>query len=130
MFIPPFHAEYIDFEIIIYPYSLVLTTRLLILKYSPFIIKPTPSSGLDQLTQEYNLSHLDYILIEKYVTMKQEGRDALASFILGLSATLSESDKDFETEAAPGELYGNMPDNPTELEKQFPPIKNPNKKTG
>ncbi len=76
------------------------------------------NSELDALSERYNLSHGDFVLIEKFVNMKAESRDAIVDFIIQAADALSD------------ESYKDVPSTPEELESKFAPIEKPNEDVG
>lgn len=55
------------------------------------MFNPTPRTELDALADKYNLSHDAYVLIEKFVTLKEDQRNVIINFIREAAASLSES---------------------------------------
>lgn len=53
------------------------------------MFKASPTDVLDALAQEYNLTHGDYVLIEKFVNMKSDKRAAVIDYILQVAAALT-----------------------------------------
>lgn len=76
------------------------------------------NSELEALTEKYNLSVADVILIEKYIGLKPGVREAVLKFMTDVVASLQEPD------------YSDIPDSPEELEQKFPPLKDENKEGG
>lgn len=76
------------------------------------------NSELEALTEKYNLSVADVILIEKYIGLKPGVREAVLKFMTDVVASLQEPD------------YSDIPDSPEELEQKFPPLKDENKEVG
>ncbi len=54
------------------------------------IFKASPNNVLDELTNQYGLSHGDYILIEKFVNLKAEKRTAVVDYVLQIAAAMQE----------------------------------------
>lgn len=75
---------------------------------------------LQALTEKYSLSPADRVLIEKYVSLKADTRNAILEFMKDVVASMQESAGD----------YSDIPDTPEELEQKFPPLENGNKKGG
>lgn len=53
------------------------------------MFEPEPSAPLDALAAQYGLSGSDYALIEKFVNLKPEYRQAIAAYIVEAAAALS-----------------------------------------
>lgn len=75
---------------------------------------------LQALTEKYSLSPADRVLIEKYVSLKADTRNAILEFMKDVVASIQESAGD----------YSDIPDTPEELEQKFPPLKNEDTKGG
>lgn len=75
---------------------------------------------LQALTEKYSLSPADRVLIEKYVSLKADTRNAILEFMKDVVASMQESAGD----------YSDIPDTPEELEQKFPPLKNEDTKGG
>lgn len=75
-------------------------------------------SELKALTEKYNLSAADRVLIEKYIGLKPGVRGAVLKFMTDVVVSLQDPD------------YSDIPDTPEELEQKFPPLKNEDKKGG
>lgn len=75
---------------------------------------------LQALTEKYSLSPADRVLIEKYVSLKADTRNAILEFMKDIVASMQESAGD----------YSDVPDTPEELEQKFPPLKDENKEVG
>ena len=99
------------------------------------MFRPTPSSALEQLAKDYNLSNAASKIIEKFVTLKPEKRKELLDLFLEIAKVLEESDIDTSTPAIPENQFPNfsqdslietirqnVPKTPEELEKRFPPV--------
>lgn len=99
------------------------------------MFRPAPSSALEQLAKDYNLSNAASKIIEKFVTLKPEKRKELLDLFLEIAKVLEESDIDTSTPAIPENQFPNfsqdslietirqnVPKTPEELEKRFPPI--------
>jgi transcriptional regulator with XRE-family HTH domain len=71
------------------------------------MFKASPSSALDALAAEYNMSHAAYIMVEKFVNMKPEHQQVIINCILEAAAAIG--DTPIETPAFPsGEESGNI----------------------
>ena len=75
---------------------------------------------LQALTEKYSLSFADRVLIEKYVSLKADTRNAILRFMSDVVTSMQESAGD----------YSDVPDAPEELERKFPPLKNKYKNGG
>lgn len=75
---------------------------------------------LQALTEKYSLSPADRVLIEKYVSLKADTRNATLEFMKDVVASMQKSAGD----------YSDVPDTPEELEQKFPPLKDENKEVG
>ena len=75
---------------------------------------------LQALTEKYSLSPADRVLIEKYVSLKADTRNAILEFMKDVVASMQESAGD----------YSDIPDTPEELEQKFPPLEDEDKKGG
>ena len=75
-------------------------------------------SELEALTEKYNLSAADRVLIEKYIGLKPGAREAVLKFMTDVVVSLQDPD------------YSDIPDTPEELEQKFPPLENEDKKGG
>lgn len=75
---------------------------------------------LQALTEKYSLSPADRVLIEKYVSLKADTRNAILEFMKDVVASMQESTGD----------YSDIPDTPEELEQKFPPLEDEDKKGG
>lgn len=75
---------------------------------------------LQALTEKYSLSPADRVLIEKYVSLKTDTRNAILEFMKDVVASMQESAGD----------YSDIPDTPEELEQKFPPLEDEDKKGG
>lgn len=51
-----------------------------------------PSNALDKLAQDYNLSHGDYVFIEKFLKIKPEGRQIIMDFMLEFASAIASDD--------------------------------------
>lgn len=75
---------------------------------------------LQALTEKYSLSPADRVLIEKYISLKADTRNAILEFMKDVVASMQESAGD----------YSDIPDTPEELEQKFPPLEDEDKKGG
>ena len=73
---------------------------------------------LQALTEKYSLSAADRILIEKFVSLKADTRNAILEFMADVVASLQEPD------------YSGIPDSPDKLEQMFPLLEDKDKKGG
>lgn len=81
---------------------------------------PDPDNELEALAKKYKLTAADQMLIEKYVSLKADTRNAILEFMKDVVASMQESAGD----------YSDVPDTPEELEQKFPPLKNEDTKGG
>lgn len=56
------------------------------------MFQPKSSNVLDQLAREYQLSRADYILIEKFISLRPEARKAVFDYLHEIDAALSSED--------------------------------------
>lgn len=63
---------------------------------------PAPTSALDALAQEQNLTHGEYILIEKLLHLKPEVRQGILDYIMEVAAAVNSDDVPANAPAAPG----------------------------
>lgn len=70
-----------------------------------------PEDELQALTEKYGLSAADRTLIEKFLTLKAESRDAVIHFIEDVAAALNSDG-----------MYEEVPDSGDELEEVAPPV--------
>lgn len=75
-------------------------------------------SELEALTEKYNLSAADRVLIKKYIGLKPGVREAVLKFMTDVVVSLQDPD------------YSDVPDTPEELEQKFPPLEDEDKKGG
>lgn len=73
---------------------------------------------IQALTEKYSLSAADRILIEKFVSLKADTRNAILEFMTDVVASLQEPD------------YSDIPDSPDKLEQMFPPLEEDKDKKG
>lgn len=73
---------------------------------------------MQALTEKYSLSAADRILIEKFVSLKADTRNAILEFMTDVVASLQEPD------------YSDIPDSPDKLEQMFPPLEEDKDKKG
>lgn len=68
------------------------------------MFKPAPSDALYKLKQDYNLSEADYVMVEKFVSMRPETRQAVFNYMKDVVASFEGNGvKTFST------AYGNDP---------------------
>jgi transcriptional regulator with XRE-family HTH domain len=84
---------------------------------------PAPSGELDALATKYNLSHRDYLFIEKLLK-NPDAREAIESFCLEYAKALIDSSEDSETSEY------DIPDTPEEFEAKYPPVDAPDERLG
>ena len=72
------------------------------------MFRPAPSSALEQLAKDYNLSNAASKIIEKFVTLKPEKRKELLDLFLEIAKVLEESDIDTSTPAIPENQFPNF----------------------
>lgn len=65
---------------------------------------PAASNALDALAAEHNLTHGDYILIEKFLRMRPESRQAIVDYVMEVAAAISADDIPSTTPAYPGKV--------------------------
>ena len=53
------------------------------------MFQPEPSYGIDLLAREHNLTHGEYILIEKFVNMKPEYRKAILDYVMEVANSIN-----------------------------------------
>lgn len=63
---------------------------------------PAPTSTLDALAQEQNLTHGEYILIEKLLHLKPSIRQGILDYITEVAAAINSDDIPASTPAVPG----------------------------
>lgn len=56
------------------------------------MFEPRPSAALDALARERGMTHSDYVVIEKFLNLKPEIRQAMAEYALEIAAALNSSD--------------------------------------
>ena len=73
---------------------------------------PAPSSALDDLAAEHNLTHGEYILIEKFVGLKPSIRQGILDYISEVAAAISSGDVPASAPAfpsmSPDELHAEL----------------------
>lgn len=74
------------------------------------MFKPAPKYGIDMLAQEHNLTHNENILIEKFVNLKPENRQAVIDYILEVANSIN----NYDTEIA----EPICPENSLDIEKE------------
>ena len=50
------------------------------------MFKAAPSTALDALAEEYNYSHRDYVIVEKFSNLSRKDRDVILNFIAEVAA--------------------------------------------
>lgn len=75
------------------------------------MFSPESEDELQALTEKYGLSVADRTLIEKFLTLKAESRDAVIHFIEDVAAALNSDG-----------MYEEVPDSGDELEEVAPPV--------
>lgn len=80
------------------------------------MFRPAPTDALDALAAEQRLSHGEYILIEKLLSLKPEVRQGILDYILEVAAAINETGS-----AASDPAYPNMTlsELHAELDRQF-----------
>lgn len=78
---------------------------------------PAPTNGLDLLAKEKNLTHGEYILIEKFVGLNPETRKQILDYIQEVSAALSADDIPADTPAT--DCQGSAESLHAELDRQL-----------
>ena len=68
------------------------------------MLKPTPSDALYKLKQDYNLSEADYIMVEKFVSLRPETRQAVFNYMKEVASSFERSGVEPFSPA-----YGNVP---------------------
>lgn len=63
---------------------------------------PDASGELEALVKRYDLSHGEYIFLEKYLKLKREERDNAFDFIMDVCSAIRDSDVSGTADAAPG----------------------------
>lgn len=63
------------------------------------MFRAAPSEALDALASEYELTHGEYVLIEKFVNLKAEKRAAVVDYILEAAAAMQGEEADPEQPA-------------------------------
>lgn len=66
------------------------------------MFSPAATTALDALAEEQNLSHGEYILIEKLLHLKPEVRQGILDYILEVASAINSSDVRPDTPANPG----------------------------
>lgn len=78
---------------------------------------PAPTNGLELLAKEKNLTHGEYILIEKFVGLNPETRKQILDYIQEVSAALSADDIPADTPAT--DCRGSAESLHAELDRQL-----------
>ena len=68
------------------------------------MFKAAPSDALDSLAATYHLTHGEYILIEKFVNMKPDSRQAIMEYLLEVASAITGSDVPADVSAHSGEI--------------------------
>lgn len=68
------------------------------------MFKAAPTDVLDQLAYKYHLSEADYVMVEKFVTMRPEARRALFDYLQEVNSAFTNNDTNPYAPA-----YGNAP---------------------
>ena len=56
------------------------------------MFKAAPSTVLDALAQEYNYSHRDYVVVEKFSNLNRRERDVILNFMIEVAAGCADVD--------------------------------------
>lgn len=75
------------------------------------MFSPEPEDELQALTEKYGLTAADRILIEKFINLKAESREAVLQFITDVAAALGSDG-----------FYEDVPDSGEDLEKEVSPV--------
>ena len=75
------------------------------------MFSPEPEDELQALTEKYGLTAADRILIEKFINLKVESREAVLQFITDVAAALGSDG-----------FYEDVPDSGEDLEKEVSPV--------
>ena len=81
---------------------------------------PDPDNELEALAEKYKLSAADQILIEKFVNLKADTRNAILEFMADVVASIQESEEDFS----------DVPPTSKEFERSFQVLEDDEKKGG
>lgn len=65
------------------------------------MFNPEPCDELDSLADKFNLSHGEYIFLEKYLKLKREERDNVFDFIMDVCSAIGDSGVSETADAAP-----------------------------
>ena len=57
------------------------------------MFKAAPSTALDALAEEYNYSHRDYVIVEKFSNLSRKDRDVILNFITEVAAGCDDVDE-------------------------------------
>lgn len=79
---------------------------------------PDPDNELEALAEKYKLSAADQILIEKFVNLKADTRNAILEFMADIVASIQESEEDFS----------DVPPTSKEFERSFQVLEDDEKK--
>lgn len=66
------------------------------------MFNPEPCDELDSLADKFNLSHGEYIFLEKYLKLKREERDNVFDFIMDVCSAIGDSGVSGTADATPG----------------------------
>lgn len=72
----------------------------------------TPSSTMDQLKKEFCLDDFSYNLVYQYLKLDADKRQTVRDFFYNV----------IESGSLDEDLFGEVPNTPEELEKEFPPV--------
>lgn len=68
------------------------------------MLQPNPTSALDALAAEYSLSSSDYILIEKFLALKPETRNAVTDYMREVVASITSMEAEASSPVEPASL--------------------------
>ncbi|MDE7311061.1 MAG: helix-turn-helix transcriptional regulator [Eubacterium sp.] len=88
------------------------------------MFKETPSDALDQLAYKYHLSEADYIMVEKFVTMRPEARQLLFHYMKEINAIFENTSIDLSAPAYKPLPIGKILDTKQETETKHKPTIN------
>ena len=80
---------------------------------------PAPSSALDALAEEKGLTHGEYILIEKLLSLPQDVRRGILDYIVEVAHALDADDVSADTPAAPSVQSMTADELHAELDRQI-----------
>lgn len=81
---------------------------------------PETTDELDALAKRYRLTDADQVVIERFIKLKPEERDAVIQFISDVADSLNEKS---------GDPFPDIPKTPEELERRYPPVRPDTKKS-